>query len=180
MSDSQDESEQRSSLGVNDTIESLRQENETLRRDLEDCKDQLFEVLHKGNDIPEDDIKAAFSRVYSGIDAWIDEITYERGHEETFRAHFKKKIQDGYGLESLGFHRRCYSNVEWRVRLSKLPHCFHIIVSLIISKFLTDEVFRTAKLDQWRHLCPHGLSDNEINLLVRLQEAMRSKLNRAK
>lgn len=173
-----EDGDQTSSLGSREDLERLRLENEMLRKDLEDCKDQLFEALHKSNDIPEGDIKAAFSRVYSGIDAWIDEIACEDGYEEAFRAHFKKKIQDGSDLESLGFHHRCYSSVEWRVRLSKLPHCFHIIVSLLISKFLTDEVFRVARADEWSHLCPHGLSDHDIKTLVRLQDVMRTKLHR--
>lgn len=172
--------EQRSSPVPRDSIESLRAENIALRRDLEDCKDQLFDVLQKGNDITESDIKAAFSRVYSGIDAWIDELGSEDDYEEAFRTQFKTIIQDSTGsrLASLGFHRRCYLDVKWRVTLSNLPHCFHIIMSMIISNFLTEQIFRTAKADEWGHLYPHGLSEPEIINLVHLQAVMRTMLRR--
>lgn len=170
--------EQMSSSASHDNIESLLLENAALRQDLEDCKNQLFEVLQKGNDITESDIKAAFARVYSGIDVWIDELGSEDGYEEAFKDQFITKIRDGSSLKSLDFHRHCYSDVKWRVSLSNSPYCFQIIMSMIISKFLKDNIFRTAKVDEWGNLYPHGLKEHEIKNLVQLQEVMKTKLRR--
>lgn len=170
--------EQRGPSAPHDNIESLLQENAALREDLEDCKNQLVEVLQTRNDITESDIKAAFQRVYSGIDVWIDELGSEDGYEEAFRDQSETKIWNGSGLESLGFHRRCYSDEKWCVKFSNLPNCFHIIISMVISKFLTDNIFRTVKADEWGHLYPHGLKEHEIKHLVQLQEVMRTKLRR--
>lgn len=164
---------------AHDDIESLRLENETLRRDLEDCKDQLFEVLQKGNGITESDIKAAFSRVYSGIDAWIDELGSEDGYEEAFRDKFIKNNRvNGSNLKDLGFHRRCYSDVTWRVKFSNSPQCFPVIMSMLISKFLKECMFRTVKDDEWGNLYPHGLTEDEIKHLLQMQDVMRNKLRR--
>lgn len=178
MTSPDQQDEQRSSPVTHENFESLLQENAALRRDLEECRDQLFEGLQKGNDITESDVKAAFARVYSGIDLWIDELGSEDGYEEAFRDQSETKIWNGSGLASLEFHRRCYSDEKWCVKFSNLPSCFQIIISMVISKFLTDNIFRTAKADEWGHLYPHGLKEHEIKHLIQMQDVMRTQLRR--
>ncbi|KUI66986.1 hypothetical protein VM1G_02305 [Cytospora mali] len=162
-------------------MEKLRQENEQLRTDLEDCKDQLFDILQKDNDIPEQDIKDSFARIFTGIDSWIDEISSESGFEADFKSRYlqnlhandkKKKFAD------LGLDLRYYTNISWLVELSKSKCCHIVVISLAISDFLTHEVFRKEKTNEWGNLYPHGIDDDDVNFLVRVQEDMRDNLKR--
>ncbi|ROW11792.1 hypothetical protein VPNG_04959 [Cytospora leucostoma] len=95
-------------------------EVERLRTDLASCTDQLFDILQKENDVPEQGIKDSFNSILTGIESWIDEVS----SEDNFDALFKKR---------------------------------------------TDEL---------GNLYPHGIPDDEINLLARIQEDMRENLQR--
>lgn len=174
-----DDDEPGSSTGTSHHMRILYRENERLRKDLEDCRDQLFQIMQKGNDIPEGDIKNAFNMIYSGIDSWIDEVSCEETLEESFKKEFKRKAQNKSSFAALGLHPQCYSDINWLVgQLGKLRYCLHIVVSLAISKFLMDEIFRNEQTDHWGNLYPHGLSDEQIEFLVETQVKMKDKLQR--
>lgn len=179
MASSQGDDEPGSSTGTLHRMHILYRENERLRKDLEDCRDQLFQIMQKGNDIPEGDIKNAFNMIHSGIDNWIDEVSCEDALEESFKKQFKRKAQNKSSFAALGLHPQCYSDINWLVgQLGKLRYCLHIVVSLAISKFLTDEIFRNQQTEHWGNLYPHGLSDEQIEFLVETQVKMRDELQR--
>lgn len=164
------------------SIDSLYEENERLRKDLEDCRDQLFQLLQKGNDTPENDIKHAFHMIYSGVDSWIDEVSCEDTLGESFKAQFKRKVQSKSSLASLGLHPQCSSDSVWLVdHLGRLRDSLRIVVSLVISHFLTNEIFRQEKTEKkWGNLYPHAMDEVSIEEIVEMQGKMKDELQRGK
>lgn len=179
MASAHEDDEPGSSTATLHHMDSLHEENERLRKDLEDCRDQLFQLMRKGNDTPESEIKNAFKMIHSGIGSWIDEVCCEDTIEESFKANFKRKAQNKASFASLGLHSQCYSDITWLVdHLGKLRYCLHIVISLAISHFLTNEIFRKEKTEQWGNLYPHGILETDISRIVDLQGKMKDELHR--
>ncbi|KAK7733992.1 hypothetical protein SLS53_007987 [Cytospora paraplurivora] len=162
-------------------IEELRQEVERLRTDLASCTDQLFDILQKENDVPEQGIKDSFNSILTGIESWIDEVSSEDDFDALFKSRYyqnlyandkKKRFAD------LGLDRRYYSDMNWLVELMRLESCHRVVISLVISNFLTHEIFRKERTDELGNLYPHGIPDDEINMLARIQDDMRENLQR--
>lgn len=162
-------------------IERLRRENEQLRADLEDCKDQLFDLLQKENDVPEQAIKDSFNSIITGIDYWMDEVFTEASVETIFKRKFLQNIKANdkkKRFADLGLERRFYANTAWLIELSKSEACHNVVISLVISDFLTHEIFRTEQANDLGNAYPHGVSDEDVDLLVRIQKHMRNDLQR--
>lgn len=157
-------------------IQQLTARNEELSHDLEDCREQLFELLQKENDISEQAIGDAFNRIFEGIDSWIDDISSFGGFEENFKASYQENLtrdRDGK-FRYLGLHSAC-RGIEWVAgRLGNLETCRYVVLSLAVSRCLAEYVFRVHQAQEWGAIFPLGIPDHDISLLVEVQSAMAS------
>lgn len=169
-------------VGSSEEIKRLKRDNYQLRADLENYRSQLLDILFTENDIPEQDIKGSFERIFTGIEDWIDEASSAENFQTMFRNNYLETIEDTNGkcFDDLGFDSGSpyHRNLAWFRKLGKLDTCYRVIISLVISKFLIDDMFRKEKTDELGNLYPHGLSKNDIDVLARIQRDMRVNLKR--
>jgi len=160
-------------------LEHIRQltfRNEELSHDLEDCRDQLFELLQKENDISEQSIGEAFTRIFEGIDSWIDEISSIENFDTIFKSHYLENLtHDREGkFRTLPLPRAC-QGIEWQAnKLGKLETCRYVVLSSVIARCLVEDVFRGRESHRWECVFPLGLDYDDISLLVEVQSAMAS------
>ncbi|ORY66497.1 uncharacterized protein BCR38DRAFT_430487 [Pseudomassariella vexata] len=148
-------------------IEWLISLNDQLHADLEDCKDQLFEILQKENDVPEQTIKEAFTTILEGIEYWIDEISSHRHFD--FKEQWARNLQNNRKekLADLGLHQRCH-DITWQMKLGELPNCYFVILSMVIAKTIFGEIL------SHQGIFPVGLPRGHIDLVKDLQGIMAS------
>lgn len=155
-------------------IEQLETDNSQLRQDLEDCKDQLFDILQQENDIPEQQVKDEFVSIFDGIDSWIDDVSGDERFD--FKAHYAGIMQRNdrkTPFKRLGLESECLE-MPWAMKLSGLETCHYIILSLAISRFVVENVFKMDLNVESRDLFPPGISQDEIGFIKRVENGMRS------
>lgn len=175
-SDSEDENSS-SPVETSQSTENLRQENEQLRRDLEECTDRLLAHLAKSGCPSEAAIRDAFEDLYAGIDACVDELYLEKGFDTAFQKKYMENSQgtrDSYPL--FGLDSWWLNNLTWRTLVSRSRYGPSLIMSLTISNFLKDVIFRQRHSGE--HMYPNWLSDDNIAMLEDLQKVMRCEQRR--
>lgn len=156
-------------------IERLQSANAELRTDLEECKDQLFDLLQKSNDVPEQAIKDAFGRIINSIESWVDDISGEERFQDEFRNQYQVNLQSSSRkdlFKKLGLGKQ-YSDITWQITLGRQGTCHNIILSLLIARWLVDDVF--LRLGQTGDsLYPFGLVTSEVDFIQTVERAMDS------
>jgi hypothetical protein len=155
-------------------IERLTRVNEQLNNDLDDCKDQLFELLQKENDVPEQTVKEAFVSVFEGIDSWIDDISSDEKFD--FKSQYTKNLQSDNRRETfgvLGLDPQCLE-LEWQRKLGQLETCHYVVLSLVIARCLVQDIFRFNQASRWGNIYPLDLGNGYIDFLVEIQKTMAS------
>lgn len=159
-------------------VQALQNENQMLQDDLEDCRDQLFDLLQKGNDIPEREVKDSYLSVFSGVETWIDEISTDDDFEASFKAQFQRNMQRDdrrqlFATLGLGPHR------EWQEELGNSEACYYVVLSLAISQCITQGIFRLRGISDWEGVIyPLGIEDAHIDWLMEIQKTMSDVLRR--
>lgn len=152
-------------------IQRLNGENVQLRSDLEECKDQLFDLLQKQNDIPEQAIKDTLIQITEGIDSWIDDVSGDERFD--FKVQYQRNIQSqnrGQIFATLGTS----TDLAWQTNMSKLGTCHYAVLSLVISHWVIDEVLLLRVRNRWP-LHPFGLSESQAEVFQDVQLAMKSE-----
>ncbi|KAH8894352.1 hypothetical protein GQ53DRAFT_839951 [Thozetella sp. PMI_491] len=168
---------------INDALQEiirLRKENAGLVQDLDACKDQLFELMRKENDIPEHSVKEAFASVFDGIESWIDELSSDENFDTIFKAQYLQNLKSNSRREDfsiLGLDPR-YLEMSWTMKLGKLDTCHFIILSLVIARCVTEDIIRLSQIPEVGGPLPFGLPSEAINLVKRLQHTMSTSLKR--
>lgn len=157
-------------------IASLENTNAQLLTDLEECRDQLFALVQKSNDIPEQTIKDAFIRIIEGIESWIDDISGDESFPIDFRLQYQRNLQSGSRdtLFRKLFKQHC-SDITWQTNLSQVTNCHYAILSLLISRWLVGNIFLASDEVQDWNLYPVGLSPNQISFVRQVERAMASQ-----
>ncbi|KAH6647880.1 hypothetical protein BKA67DRAFT_400161 [Truncatella angustata] len=156
-------------------IKQLTSWNEELHDDLEECRDQLFTLLQKESDVSEQAISDAYSRIFEGLDSWIDEISTHEGFGLTFKSRYLENMKRSKEERSkiLAINWVC-QDIEWLTKLGKLETCRYVVLALVVTRCLMEDVFRVEDSEERDHIYPFGLSSKEIEFLVQVQEAMAS------
>lgn len=154
-------------------IKLLTGKNDELSDDLEECRDQLFTLLQKESDVSEQTISDAYSRIFEGLDSWIDEISTTDGFEVTFKSRYQEVLKRSKEerTKTLGLGWVC-QDIEWLIKLGKLETCRYVVLALIVTRCLVEQVFRLEDSDNWDNIYPFGLPAKEVDFLFQVQEAM--------
>lgn len=167
-----------SALDLEQALEHIRQltfRNEELSHDLEDCRDQIFELLQKDNDIPEQSIGDSFTRIFEGIDSWIDDISSSENFGEIFKSQYQESLSHREAKFRPLFLPQACPSIEWLTdKLGNLETCRYVVLSSAIAQFLMKYVFRVPESRRWECVFPFGLCFDDIMLLVEAQSAMAS------
>lgn len=155
-------------------IQKLNAKNEELSSDLEDCREQLFNLLQKENDIAEQPISDAFSRIFEGIDSWIDEVSANENFEMGFKSLYKKNLTHGKEdkFRSLGLPQCCLE-IDWLVKLGELETCRYVVLTLVILPTLK-KIFQVGKHCDSGNIYPVGMATSQLEVLEEVQRAMLS------
>jgi len=150
----------------------LRTENAQLSNDLGTCKDHLFALLQAENDIPEESVKDAFTRILAGIDSWIDDASADE--EFDFDQYYAQAVGNpdaGYPLDSLGIEQD-FLEVAWLKTLGTMWTCPYTILSLVIVKWFMDDLLMLQNIPPYLTLYPLGLTQSQREVIAHIERAM--------
>ncbi|KAI1736877.1 hypothetical protein F4680DRAFT_468738 [Xylaria scruposa] len=162
-----------------EAIQQLENENKQLAHDLEECRDQLFDVLQKQYEIPEQRIKDDFTRIFLAIDSWIDDVSVddrfdfkERYASNIHSTMFKDIFQD------LGLKGGCL-DISWAKKLGELEACHYVVLSLLVTCYVVEDIFGVGprlKGDPF----PPGIMPKQITFIEKIKNAMGSDSDTSK
>ncbi|KAJ8123154.1 hypothetical protein ONZ43_g826 [Nemania bipapillata] len=135
-------------------IQQLERDNIQLSHDLEECKDRLFDMLLRENDIPEQQVKDEFIRIFEGIDSWIDDVSGDEDFD--FKPDYAKILQrnDRESLfKDLGLEYGCLE-ISWAVKLDKSRY----------SKWRGETISALVKTREYENLCDEKTRDFDQDL----------------
>ncbi|KAI1128577.1 hypothetical protein F5Y10DRAFT_174736 [Nemania abortiva] len=156
-------------------IEQLENENRQLVHELEECKDQLFELLQQENDIPEQQVKDEFIRIFDAVDSWIDDVSGDENFD--FKSRYSKTMQrsDRRDLfKELGLEAECLE-MPWAMKVGGLETSHYVVLSLAITHFIVTDIFKVSPWRESRDLFPPGISVAERGVIRRVESAMGSE-----
>ena len=132
------------------TVQGLRAENAFLQQELNACKIKLLRLQQSDDQISDTSIQQQGEHLRISLDRWVDDALYEetKDFRETYSRHFKSELTTGY-LEDLGLCdgkqlAKSASNwwgINW---LGMQPCCNCVVVSLVIWRFLEQQIFRRS------------------------------------
>ncbi|GAW13051.1 hypothetical protein ANO14919_024290 [Xylariales sp. No.14919] len=154
-------------------IEQLENENIQLAHDLDECRDLLFDILQKENEVPEQRVKDTFIRIFSAIDSWIDEVSVD--DEFDFKSRYASNIHSTSlknSFQDLGLKGGCL-DISWAKKLGELGACYYIILSLVVTRHVVEKIFGVGQKSKG-DLFPPGITHKQIDFLEQVKNAMGS------
>ncbi|KAI0420707.1 hypothetical protein F5X98DRAFT_382693 [Xylaria grammica] len=154
-------------------IEQLENGNIQLSHDLDECRDLLFDILQKENEVPEQRVKDEFIRIFVAIDSWIDEVSVD--DEFDFKNRYASNIH-GASLKNsfrgLGLKGGCL-DISWAKKLGELEACRYVVLSLAVTRHVVEEIFGVGQEPEG-DLFPPGIIQKQIDVIEQVKNAMGS------
>lgn len=139
-------------LDVFTELQKLREENERLQEDLDECKSELMELLREDHKMSDATIQREYEQICKAIETWVDDVLPEetknfqdflnkmlrKERKEGNLAFLKlyKPIRDQHGDYEVDSPSR--QRIDW---LRNQKYCNCVIVSLVIWRFLETKIF---------------------------------------
>jgi hypothetical protein len=163
-------------VGTSSEVRRLREENNSLRVDLEECKSRLFELLQEDHQVSEASIKKDYIGICDAIEAWIDYATADEKGD--FRRYYREVVR--YERESSRYEREHLRSGKRRPKIEDLgldpsldPQKLgdydgsnYFILSLVIQRQLDIYIFQRPY--------PIGVTNSQARLLEEIEEGMQS------
>ncbi|RWA07358.1 hypothetical protein EKO27_g7742 [Xylaria grammica] len=154
-------------------IEQLENENIQLAHDLDECRDLLFDILQKENEVPEQRVKDEFLRIFVAIDSWIDEVSVD--DEFDFKNRYASNIHSTSlknSFRGLGLKGGCL-DISWAKKLGELEACRYVVLSLAVTRHVVEEIFGVGQEPEG-DLFPPGIIQKQIDVMEQVKNAMGS------
>lgn len=135
-------------------LQASKEENKRLREYLDECKSELFELLHEENNVSDATIKDEYLRICESIESWIGSVSYSE--EEDFNTRFSEILQEerkelGGELADLDLYQplqdrdnpyETRSSYWWMEQLGSQNSCNCVVLSVVIWHYLDTKIFR--------------------------------------
>jgi hypothetical protein len=122
-------------------LSTANEEKERLSQDLEVFKTRLLELIPDNQQLSESSVLDAYKRIYANINNWIDYVSVDENgfFIETYKATADKAtLGNKQRFQEAGMD----SHPTFLVYLGECDTCAHVVLSLLISEFLCNEVFK--------------------------------------
>ncbi|KAI0865908.1 hypothetical protein F4860DRAFT_200032 [Xylaria cubensis] len=155
-------------------IKQLEDENEQLALDLDECKNQLSDILQRPNEVSEQKVKDDFDRVFGAIDSWISDVSADDGFN--FKAKYANNIHSTRlknSFRDLGLKGGCF-DISWAKKLGELEACHYVVLSLAITRFVVEKIFGDVDLRPKGDLFPPGITKKQKDFIEQVKTVMGS------